>query len=42
VEHATHTGQCLDVDPTDPHHNVQTWTCIAGNDNQRIELVPQI
>ncbi|KDO17965.1 hypothetical protein SPRG_21545 [Saprolegnia parasitica CBS 223.65] len=42
VEHATHTGQCLDVDPTDPHHNVQMWTCIAGNDNQRIELVSQI
>ncbi|OQR94615.1 hypothetical protein ACHHYP_01086, partial [Achlya hypogyna] len=41
IEHATHRGQCLDVDPTDPHHNVQTWACV-GNDNQRFEIVKQI
>ncbi|EQC30919.1 hypothetical protein SDRG_11398 [Saprolegnia diclina VS20] len=32
LEHATHAGQCLDVDHSDFH--VQMWACVPGNTNQ--------
>ncbi|KDO26742.1 hypothetical protein SPRG_20540 [Saprolegnia parasitica CBS 223.65] len=35
LEHATHTGQCLDADPTYTDRHAQMWACIPNNPNQQ-------
>ncbi|OQS03540.1 hypothetical protein THRCLA_04142 [Thraustotheca clavata] len=35
IEHATHTGQCLDGDPTYADHHLQMWSCTPNNINQQ-------
>ncbi|KDO26741.1 hypothetical protein SPRG_20539 [Saprolegnia parasitica CBS 223.65] len=35
LEHATHTGQCLDADPTYTDRHAQMWACTPNNANQQ-------
>ncbi|OQS02910.1 hypothetical protein THRCLA_21289, partial [Thraustotheca clavata] len=39
IEHATHTGQCLDGDPTYLDHHLQMWECTPNNPNQQWDVI---
>ncbi|EQC30916.1 hypothetical protein SDRG_11395 [Saprolegnia diclina VS20] len=40
LKHATHAGQCLDVDPSYKDHHVQMWECTPNNLHQQFTIAP--